>query len=638
MLEVIEKFNDVDIKYMFKPGNRDVEHLIIIFSGYGGSSLFTYDFAGKSLEDIPCSILWIKDDFEGVPCFYLCKERKFFIEETVYKFIEHKMNLLSLNKDKVTLLGASKGGFASLYFGIKYKFKNIIASAPIIDLGTFLNIDSHVVSRNGMYSKETDDNTIFFNELLYSLISTNDIFNLHINIVFSNCDEHQSFDKVNPLLDSKCKNFSSICVNSNLVTKHNEITRYSVPIIKMLLLHSIYEFHTKKSSVVGKISSHFNFEKNKEIIDGFQNRSDYFEAYFEKFLYSKNNLQMQFVFVNRILGSFKDIHLLLTSPKAKYTFKLRKIGSLNVNMKYYKYFYTDLDNCCYELDKPININTLTPSLYKMHIVVSDGQTERNVPIVSSNPINTILNKEVSVIGKLISERETFRTMLLVSPVLSCFEPDFFELSKTKVTNDSIYFLGNFVRYGLICDLWQDLDFYMVFENSSKEIVETIRIGKGNNPSLLSLFNGNNLNSKCSFLPIANKNLKLGTDFKLKDGLYTVYISMINETSLFSHKIFSLTIKDGIIIKESEYCGKRNPDIKPDLDKNSIDELLRINQDSVATEIIKYINNLESTLPINFYKYTKIRDFLYKTNQLSLLDYLNFNLRKILNNDILEELK
>ena len=56
MLEVIEKFNDVDIKYMFKPGNRDVEHLIIIFSGYGGSSLFTYDFAGKSLEDIPCSI------------------------------------------------------------------------------------------------------------------------------------------------------------------------------------------------------------------------------------------------------------------------------------------------------------------------------------------------------------------------------------------------------------------------------------------------------------------------------------------------------------------------------------------------------------------------------------------------------
>ncbi len=118
LVERTEIVEDISIKYMFKPATLDVKHLIIVFSGFGWSSPFTYDFSGKSLKDVPSNILWIKDDFFGFPCYYLCKHRNFSIESSVIKFIEKILSILSLTKNNCTVVGASKGGTAALYYFI----------------------------------------------------------------------------------------------------------------------------------------------------------------------------------------------------------------------------------------------------------------------------------------------------------------------------------------------------------------------------------------------------------------------------------------------------------------------------------------------------------------------------------------
>ncbi|MEE3423554.1 MAG: hypothetical protein VZR11_12755 [Succinimonas sp.] len=245
MLDILLKectavVDGLEIKYMFKPATQDVRHLIIIFSGFGYRSLFTYDFSGESLKDVPCSILWIKDEFNGEPCYYLCKHRDFYIEHCVYKFITMVMDLCHLTKNEATVLGASKGATTSLYYGIKYGFKNIISSAGQINLGTFLDLPSHVVTREAMYDSNMNDNTEFFESLLERVINGAADIDSNIYLIYSECDCYQDYTNINKLLSSRCKNFNEIKVVSNLINNHNQITRYSVPFIKSILLQSVY--------------------------------------------------------------------------------------------------------------------------------------------------------------------------------------------------------------------------------------------------------------------------------------------------------------------------------------------------------------------------------------------------------------
>ena len=48
LTEKQEIVDGLEIKYMFKPATLDVEHLIVIFSGYGAKSLYKLDM--KTLQ------------------------------------------------------------------------------------------------------------------------------------------------------------------------------------------------------------------------------------------------------------------------------------------------------------------------------------------------------------------------------------------------------------------------------------------------------------------------------------------------------------------------------------------------------------------------------------------------------------
>ena len=638
LVEKKEIVDGLEIKYMFKPATLDVEHLIIIFSGYGGSSLFTYDFAGDSLKDIPSNILWIKDEFGGAPCYYLCKHRDFSIEEKVIKFIDKKINELSLCKDDVTILGASKGGSAALYFGIKYHFKNVISSAPQFDLGSFLVSPSHFESCQEMFDETKQDNLEFFNNLLYSEISKKSKGNESIYLIYSECDEEQDYNKAIDLLKNSFKNLSLVNVESKLVGTHNRITGYSVPLIKSILLQNAFKFSPDIDSLKIGLS------ETPLITDTLRESQQNLESYLEGFTYSPKALQLKIVNVRRFNNDdnvkTKYYLCLDSNTGVSYKFELKNlvvsgVTKQDLEKKYYLYSYSKMDNNYFELVKPLDLNSIELLQYNLSVLQVNEGKELKSMLYSTNTIDVLLNKDNALLGKIFSYRDN-SIKLYVSPDISSYEPDIFKITKRIIDKSKFLYEGLFIKYGLICDDYSDLDYYMVFRNKVNNQSTRIRVGKSNNQKLKSLFSGECFISKSAFTSIACKILELGKDVKLVNGEYEIFISMISLSHVFSHKFAYWKVENNVIVSESLYSEINNLVTIPNLDKQSINELVLMSEQTVNLAILDYIKNIQ--IPINFLKYMKIRQYLVTTKNYTLLDYLQYSFQQLLKDDLYEELK
>ena len=124
--------------------------------------------------------------------------------------------------------------------------------------------------------------------------------------------------------------------------------------------------------------------------------------------------------------------------------------------------------------------------------------------------------------------------------------------------------------------------------------------------------------------------------KLANGEYDVYVSMISLSHVFSHKFANWKVENNVIVSESLYSEINNLVTIPNLDKQSINELVLMSEQTVNLAILDYIKNIQ--IPINFLKYMKIRQYLVSTKNNTLLDYLQYSFQQLLKDDLYEELK
>lgn len=222
--------SDVRIKYMYKKRKYDNQHLLIIFSGFGGTNEFTYDFV-NSLKDAPSHILWIKDDFEGHCCYYLCKGMDFKIESAVYDFILQKISSLGLEKSQCTLAGFSKGGTAALYFGLKYNFTNIISTVPQFHIGSYVHRGWKDVAKH-MLGDITQNNINRLDNVLPKALSADVNLQKNIYLLTSESD-NQYIPEIKPYLAEfiKYTNFNLFISKSKLVREHKNVTAHHVPLL-----------------------------------------------------------------------------------------------------------------------------------------------------------------------------------------------------------------------------------------------------------------------------------------------------------------------------------------------------------------------------------------------------------------------
>ncbi|MFD2627856.1 hypothetical protein [Oceanobacillus kapialis] len=126
------------LHYLFQKAENNNKDLIVIFSAFpkkGQPPVYNYI---RKLLPVDSNKLFILDEYGPSASYYLGGNRDFSLEDSVISLIKDVCLENAINFANVTSMGSSKGGFASLYFGIKYGFGNIVAAAPQIYMGNFV--------------------------------------------------------------------------------------------------------------------------------------------------------------------------------------------------------------------------------------------------------------------------------------------------------------------------------------------------------------------------------------------------------------------------------------------------------------------------------------------------------------------
>ncbi|CCJ91257.1 conserved domain protein [Cronobacter turicensis 564] len=230
MTEQTEIINGVPIKYRYKKRKYDTQHMIFIFSGFGGAGMFTWDFA-NALQDCPAHVVWIKDDFDNACTYYLCHHNDFYVEQAVITFIDAMLARYGLDKTQCTLAGFSKGGSAALWYGLKYGFKNIVSTVPQFHIGSYARRNWPEVFTH-MTGEGSEASARQLDTLLPRQLSCDTALDKNIYLLTSEADiQYES--EVKPYISDfrKYHNFNLFMAQSLLIREHNQVTSYHVPLL-----------------------------------------------------------------------------------------------------------------------------------------------------------------------------------------------------------------------------------------------------------------------------------------------------------------------------------------------------------------------------------------------------------------------
>lgn len=176
-----------DIKYLFYE-NTESDHLIVVFSGFpkpGSPPLYNYV---RSLTNVKANKLFILDEYgaeEPRGCYYLGENRDLSVEVSVIALITHIANKHNVPFRKIIACGSSKGGYASLYFGIKYGFGYAVAGGPQILLGRYLLEQTSVTREVARFIAGGigEEDKQYLNSLIFEVIENASKFpKMHIHV------------------------------------------------------------------------------------------------------------------------------------------------------------------------------------------------------------------------------------------------------------------------------------------------------------------------------------------------------------------------------------------------------------------------------------------------------------------------
>ncbi|MFI7355540.1 hypothetical protein ACIBTP_16490 [Streptomyces avidinii] len=229
----VESSGPVPIEYRFSHAKNGNRHLVVAFANhavpgeYGGSN--------GPLHDLRANVLWVRDLFDGENSHYLCNGMDFALDESVAGLISRVMNALSLTPDDCTLFGTSKGAGAALYFGLKYGFKNIVASMPRFLTGTFAGQDMPGTARVAP-GEGAASNLPTLDSVLPDVVRGGVRRPANVYLVSSPRDEHYA-RQVEPLLGlfQGYENFNFVYNESPLIPSHGRVPLRNLPAVTGLL-------------------------------------------------------------------------------------------------------------------------------------------------------------------------------------------------------------------------------------------------------------------------------------------------------------------------------------------------------------------------------------------------------------------
>lgn len=223
--------NGIKVRYKHKKSKYDFNHIIFVFSGFLNAKPGNYDFA-NALNDCPCDVVWIGDNFEEMYTYYLCVNMDFKVENAVTEFIHHMLGELNLSLNQATTTGFSKGGSAALYYGLKLNFPNIVITVPQLKIGSYVNNRWKHVAKHMMGEYYNSVNITFLDNLLPRLLKQDRKLERNIYLLTSESDEQYKTEIKPYLLDfAKYNNFNLLKSYSVFVRTHNQVTNHHTALL-----------------------------------------------------------------------------------------------------------------------------------------------------------------------------------------------------------------------------------------------------------------------------------------------------------------------------------------------------------------------------------------------------------------------
>ncbi|MEV7402406.1 hypothetical protein AB0N93_18725 [Streptomyces sp. NPDC091267] len=226
----VEASGKFPIEYKFTHARNGNRRLLVVFANLGAPD--EYGWANGVLDKGRSNILWIRDKFDGVNSYYLCKEMDFSLEESVIGLISRVMHALELTPKDCIMFGSSKGGTAALYYGLKYGFGDIVASVPQFAVGSYVKQDMQPSARFMMGEDIPQQNVDFIDSLLPDLVWQSGNRDANIYLISSPQDE-QYKQQIEPYIGHfrDYTNFNFIYNDSQLITGHGKVTLRNLPVM-----------------------------------------------------------------------------------------------------------------------------------------------------------------------------------------------------------------------------------------------------------------------------------------------------------------------------------------------------------------------------------------------------------------------
>lgn len=134
---------DVAVKYILKE-KKETETLVVVFSACTRKGLKArYNYV-RTLNGLNCSRLYILDDYakDHRGSYYMGKDFRFNEEDAVERLISNVIG--KTDPKKIVFCGSSKGGYAALNFGMKFKDSHMVVGAPQYFLYTYLEASKNL--------------------------------------------------------------------------------------------------------------------------------------------------------------------------------------------------------------------------------------------------------------------------------------------------------------------------------------------------------------------------------------------------------------------------------------------------------------------------------------------------------------
>ncbi|MGW4275840.1 hypothetical protein ACWEGQ_26595 [Streptomyces seoulensis] len=531
----------VPVEYRFRPAEGDVRHLVVIFSGLNAPD--GYHFAGKSMSGLRAHTLWIRDDFDGHYSYYMCRGMDFGIEASVAGLIESTMARLGLDRDRVSLLGVSKGGSAALYFGLKYGFRNILAVVPQFLVGSYVR-DRPVTGRYMLGEDMPQQHVDLLDRAIPGLLERYGAQGHNVYLFTSEADD-QYATEISPHLELfwACENFNLIRTNSQLVRQHGEVSAYNLPLITGVLA-ALSDGAVPRLGFVENGNAQVDpVERGRHLAE--LRASEALTAVLEKQQIRGNNLILSghaFIPGESPHGDFPSTKSLIVEGGGEHwEFPLSTTAAKYTYSRYFDRFARDYTDAGFEPETPsgISLKGIPSGVYDLSVrVVSPVEgIDRRTALVARRAFDVRRpcgGVEISLVG------DENRVRMVRRPIIGQFSAETaFTLEKSWLEGRTLHVEGVFFVHGLEATSPGHASYYLVLRGAKS--AHSFRLGKSRKPAAVRPHVRRGDFGTYDFAYFATSGYK-GVDVaNAAPGEYEMFVSMSTGGSLFSAAAGSVTL-------------------------------------------------------------------------------------------------